>query len=165
MSLFTYILSCDSRNQLQHRDTNWKTQIFFHYVAQEFSFGSVLIITSVLHECRRTTDRRTDSWQSWLYSGPQVVHVIFASFSIERTVMSNPAPGNQANSSIVKGDLLGNNSKPYVPVAHPSWLTPKHWHSLHLSFSLTHTHNFKCKAPKRSDCICLCVCVPSRPWN
>lgn len=108
------------------------------------------------HLCKIKTARQgAVSRQSQLYSGPQVAHVIFPSFYFQWhceswliSTMSNRVPGNEANSSIVKGDFLGNNSKPYVSVSHPSWLTPKHWQSL-LSFSLlflslTHTNTFHC---------------------
>lgn len=86
--------------------------------------------------------------------------------------MSNPVPGNQANSSIVKGDLLGNNSKPYVPVSHPSRLTPKHWQSLLFSLSLpflslflTHTHALFSARHPRHVCVCARAASAVEPWS
>lgn len=85
----------------------------------------------------------------WATGGSCYFLSFFIQWILSEPYTSSPAPGNQANSSVVKGDLLSNYSKPYVPANHPSWLTPKHFSSILFLclFSLSDTHSFQCKTP------------------
>ncbi len=130
----------------QHNNTNTKDIYFLPSCTCPSTISFCPHETFVHHKYRNTTTHTHThrSQLTVLTSGPQMACVfVFILHSMAVWVMAylshvKPVPGNQANSSIVKGDLLGNNSKPYVPVPHPSWLTPKHWQSVLFSPSLTH---------------------------